>query len=69
MGLLIAHVIDKCVAHARHLLRHRSVRKNGGIQVSEHFDNAGHGGHFLSWLELAAKKISTGRRASRLPTP
>jgi len=23
----------------------------------------------ISWLELAAKKIGTGRRASRLPTP
>ena len=23
----------------------------------------------ISWLELAAKKIATGRRASRLPTP
>ena len=23
----------------------------------------------ISWLELAAKKIGIGRRASRLPTP
>jgi hypothetical protein len=44
------------------------VRQNGGIQASEHFDNAAMVA--ISWLELAAKKIGTGRRAkSRLPTP
>ena len=62
MGLPIAHVIDKHAAHARHQLRHRSVRQNGGIQASEH--STMRAMVAISWLELTAKKDWAGDPAS-----
>ena len=59
-GLLIAHFVDKHAAHARHPAADQSDRM--AVFRLEHFDIAGHGGHFFAGAgRQKDRRRSTGK--------